>query len=65
MTQGDPESIRDFKKSADLLKWVHKNGVMNLSVVIYLIVYSAIHAFSSSLRPFVQKKRDSTIIESF
>ena len=66
MTQGDPESIRDFKRSADLLKWIHKNGVMNLSVVlIYLIVDSIIRAFSSSLRPSDPKKRVSTIIESF
>ena len=66
MTQGDPESIRDFKRSADLLKWIHENGVMNLSVVlIYLIVDSIIRAFSSSLRPSDPKKRVSTIIESF
>ena len=66
MTQGDPESIRDFKRSADLLKWIHKNGVMNLSVVlIYLIVDSIIRAFSLSLRPSDPKKRVSTIIESF
>ena len=66
MTQGDPESIRDFKRSADLLKWIHKTGVMNLSVVlIYLIVDSIIRAFSSSLRPSDPKKRVSTIIESF
>ena len=66
MTQGDPESIRYFKRSAGLLKWIHKNGVMNVSVVlIYLIVDSIIHAFSSSLRPSDPKKRVSTIVESF
>ena len=46
--QGDPELLRDFKKSGDLLKWIHNNGVMNLSVVIiYSIVDSIIHAFSA------------------
>ena len=41
----DPESIRNSKKSSDLLKWIHSNGVMNLSVVITcLIVDSIIHS---------------------
>ena len=42
----DKQSIRDFKKSGDLLKWIHNNGVMNLSVVIiYSIANSITHAF--------------------
>ena len=58
MTKGDPESITDFKKSGDLLKCIHNNGVMNLSVVIiYSIVDSVIHAFSSSFRPVNPKRR--------
>ena len=66
MTLSDPESIRDFKKSGDLLKWIHNNGVVNLSVVmIYSIVDSIIKAFSSSFKPFDPKRRVSTIIESF
>ena len=41
MKQGDPESIKDFKKSGDLSKGTHNTGAMNLSVVImYLIVGS-------------------------
>ena len=49
-----------------MLKWIHNNGVINFSVVIiYSIVDSIIHAFSSSLRPFDSKRRVSTIIESF
>ena len=35
----NPESIRNFMKSGDLLKWIHKNGVMNFSVV---IIYSVV-----------------------
>ena len=66
MTLSDPESIRDFKKSGDLLKWIHNNGVVNLSVVIiYSIVDSIIKAFSLSFKPFDPKRRVSTIIESF
>ena len=66
MTQGDTESIRDFKKSGDLLQWIHNNSVMNLSgVITYSIVDFIIHAFSSSLRPFDPKRGVSTIIESF
>ena len=34
-------------------------------VVIYSIVGSIIHVFSSSFRPFDPKRRVSTIIESF
>ena len=65
MTSGDPE-IRDFKKSGDLLKWIHNNGVMNLSVVIiYSIVDSIINAFSSSIRSLDPRRRVSTMIESF
>ena len=30
MKQGDPESIKVFKISDDLLKWIHKNGAMNV-----------------------------------
>ena len=66
MTLGDPKSIKDFKRSGDLLKWIHNNRVMNLPVVIiYSIFDSIIQAFSSSLRPFDPKRRVSTIIESF
>ena len=66
MTYGDPKFIKDFKRRGDLLKWIHKNGVMNLSlVIIYSIVDSIIHAFSSSLRPFDPKRRVSAIIETF
>ena len=57
MTEGD---------SCNLLKWIHNNGVINLSVVItYLIVDSIIDAFSLSFRPINPKRRLSTIIESF
>ena len=51
-------------KSGDLLKWIHNNAVMNLfPVIIYSIVDSIIHAFSSSFRPFDPKRRISNIIE--
>ena len=66
MTLCDPEPIRDFKKSGDLLKWIYNNGVMNLSVVvIYSIVDSVIKALSLSFKLFDPKRRVSTIIESF
>ena len=65
MTKGDPESITDFKRSGDLLKWIHNNGVMNPSVVtIYSIVDSIIDAFSLSLIPFDPKRRVCSITES-
>ena len=49
-----------------MLKWIHSNGVMNLSVIItYSIVDSIINSFSSSLRPFDPKRRVSTIIKKF
>ena len=49
-----------------MLKWIHSNGVMNLSVIItYSIVDSIINSFSSSLRPFDTKRRVSTIIKKF
>ena len=32
MKQGDPESVKDFKRSGDLLKWTQNNGAMNRSV---------------------------------
>ena len=52
-----------FKK---ILKSIHNNGVMNLSVVIiYSIVDSIIHAFCSSFRPVDPKRRVSTIIDRF
>ena len=39
MTQGDSESIKDFRRSGGLLKCIHNNGAMDLSVVImYSIV---------------------------
>ena len=48
-----------------MLKWVHNNGFMNLSVVIiYLVVDSIIYAFSSSFKPFNPNRRVSTIIET-
>ena len=57
MIQGDPESIRDFKRSGDFLKWIHNNGSINLSLVIlHSIVDSVINSFFSSLRPFDQKR---------
>ena len=66
MASGDPETIRDFKSSGDLLKCIHNNSVKSLSVVvIYSIVGAIIHVFSSSFRPFDPKRRVSTIIESF
>ena len=66
MRQGHLESIRDFKKSGHLFKWIHNNSAMNLSVVIiYSIVDSIIHAFSSSLTPFDLKRSVSSIVESF
>ena len=66
MTLRDPESIRYFKKRDDLLKWIHNNGVINLSVVIiYSTVNSIGKAFSPSFKPFDPKRRVSTIIESF
>ena len=56
MTLRDPESITDFKKSSDLLKWIHNDCVMNLSVVIInSIVHSIIKAFFSSLSHSIQK----------
>ena len=58
--------MRYFKRSGDLLKWINNTGVMNLShVIIYSIVDSIIHAFSSSMGPFDPKKRVFTTIESF
>ena len=44
MKLGDPESIRDFKKTSNLRKWIHNNDAMNLSVVVtYSIVDSIIN----------------------
>ena len=49
-----------------MLKCIHNNGAVNLSVVIiYSIVYSIIDAFFSSFRPFDPERRVSTIIEPF
>ena len=49
-----------------MLKWIHNNGAMNLSVVItYSIVDLLFAAFSSSLRPFDPKRNVFTIVESF
>ena len=57
MIQGDPESIRDFKRSGDFLKWIHNNGSINLSlVIVHSIVDSVINSFFSSLGPFDQKR---------
>ena len=39
MKQGDPESIRVFKKSYDLLKWIQNNGGMKIFLV---IMYSTV-----------------------
>ena len=56
----------EISREGDLLKWIHNNGAMNISVAImYSIVDSIINAFSSSLRQFDPKRRVSTIIESF
>ena len=42
MKEGNPELIKDFKKSGNLLQWIHNNGAMNLSVVVmYSIVKGA------------------------
>ena len=66
MRSGDPEQIREFKKSNDLLKWIHDNGAMNLSVIImYSIVDSTFNAVSLSYWPFDPKRNVSTIVESF
>ena len=66
MTKGDPESIRDFKRNGDLLKWIHKNGAMNFSVfIMHPIVDSIINAISLSFRPFDPKRKVSTIIENY
>ena len=54
---------KNTKRSGDLLKWIHNNGAMNISVVImYFIVDSVINAFSLSLRPFDPKRNVSTIV---
>ena len=64
MRQGHLESIRDFKKSGHLFKWIHNNSAMNLSVVIiYSIADCIIHEFSSSLRPFDPKRSVSSIVQ--
>ena len=67
MTYGDPESIRDFRENNDLLKY----GFVKIELwtfpwfMAYSIVVSVINAFSSSLRPFNQKRNVSTITETF
>ena len=67
MTYGDPESIRDFRGNNDLLKY----GFVKIELwtfpwfMAYSIVVSVINAFSSSLRPFNQKRNVSTITETF
>ena len=49
-----------------MLKWIHNNGLMNVSVVIiYSIVNTVIHAFSSSFKSFDPKRRVPTTIEPF
>ena len=47
MTKGNPASIRDFKRSGDLLHWIYRDRAMKLSLVIvlYSIVDSTINAF--------------------
>ena len=50
MTLSDPESIRDFKKSSDLLKWIHNSGVMNLSVVIIYLIADSTGLFRRGVR---------------
>ena len=67
MTYGDPESIRGFRGNNDLLKY----GFVKIELwtfpwfMAYSIVVSVINAFSSSLRPFNQKRNVSTITETF
>ena len=64
--QYGPESIRDFKKSGNLLKWTHKSGAMNLSgAIMYSLLDSITSVFSFSLRPFDPKRNVSTIVTSF
>ena len=59
------ESIRDFKRSGDLLKWIHSNGTMNVSLLtMYSIAYFNIDAFYSPLTSFDPNKGVFTIIES-
>ena len=65
MKEGGPESIRDFMKSGNMLKWSHKNGALNLFVVImYSLVDSIINSFSFSLRPFDPKRNVLTVAAS-
>ena len=57
MKRSDLESIRNFKKKDDLLKWTHNNGATNLSsFIMYSIVDSIIKIFSLPLTPFDPKK---------
>ena len=64
--QYGPESVRDFKKSGDLLKWTHKSGAMNLSrAIMYSLLDSITSVFPFSLRPFDPKRNVSTIVASF
>ena len=66
MAYVNPKSIIYFSSKNDLLKWIHSNWAINISVVImYLIVDSIVSAFSTSLGPFNQKRKVSAIIESF
>ena len=65
MKQGDPEPIRDSKKSSDLIKWAHNNGAGNPSVVImYSTVDAIINAFSFSMRPFDPERSILVIVSS-
>ena len=44
----DKQSIRDFKKNGDLLKWIHNNGVMNVSN--FLFIFKKIKTVTSQAR---------------
>ena len=50
MKYSDPESIRDFNRSGDLLEWIHNIGAMKLSLV---IMYSIVDAFNYQCILFV------------
>ena len=50
MAWGDQESIRNFKRSGDLLKWLYSSGAMNLSVVVFYSIFDSIINASSSIK---------------
>ena len=65
-TKGEKEWIKIFKNSGNLLKWIHNNGDLNLSLIImYLIVDSILNAFCFSLKSFNPNKNVSITVASF